>query len=209
MPLGFFFNNERCTGCRTCEMACIDYKDLVVGRRYRRVIDYEGGRTNQGENGISTTCYAYHVSISCNHCDDPACMHVCPTRAMHRDELGLVSVDVERCIGCAYCTMACPYHAPSIDPALKRSSKCDGCTERVAAGQNPMCVDACPLRALEFGDIDELRAAHAGCGSDILPLPDSSYTHPNLVVKLSPAAIHAYEDSGFISNVAEIANAEG
>lgn len=206
MSLGFFFNNERCTGCRTCELACIDYKDLTVGRRYRRVIDYEGGRTEPHGATVSTTCYAYHISLACNHCNEPACMHVCPTKAMHKDDLGLVSVDVERCIGCGYCTMACPYHAPSIDPALKRSSKCDGCTSRVAAGLRPICVEACPLRVLEFGDMDELREAHPGCTSNILPLPDASLTSPNLLVKLSQAAELAYDNKGFISNAAEIAN---
>lgn len=206
MPLGFFFDNTRCTGCRTCEMACIDYNDLTVGRRYRRVIDYEGGYTDETAGMVSTNCFAYHISLACNHCNDPACMRVCPTGAMHKDDLGLVSVDVERCIGCAYCTMACPYHAPSINPELKRSSKCDGCTGRVAEGKGPICVEACPLRALEFGDMDDIAARHPNTASAIMPLPDPAYTMPNLQILPSPAALRADGEPGFISNEKEIAN---
>ncbi len=207
MPLGFFFDNARCTGCRTCEMACIDYKDLTVGRRYRRVIDFEGGETLMAPDGtLSTTCFAYHISVACNHCGNPACMSVCPTKAMHRGEEGLVAVDVRRCIGCGYCTIACPYHAPSIDPELKRSSKCDGCVERVREGLNPICVEACPLRALEFGEMETLRALHPECLQSVKPLPDARHTSPRLLIFASPAAMRARGEGGFISNVREIEN---
>ena len=206
MSLGFFFNNTRCTGCRTCELACIDYKDLPVSRRFRRVIDVEGGSTTEQGGVVTSDAFAYHVSLACNHCADPACMHVCPTGAMHRNDLGLVCVDTKRCIGCGYCTIACPYHAPSIDPVLMRSSKCDGCSERVERGLAPLCVEACPLRALEFGEVGELTRRHPGCSRVIFPLPDSTYTNPNLLVALSPAAMRAQEQGGVISNAAEITN---
>lgn len=206
MPLGFFFDNKRCTGCRTCEMACIDYKDLIVGRRFRRVIDVEGGTTVEENGVVRTDCFAYHISLSCNHCNNPACMGVCPTKAMHRTEEGLVMVDVQRCIGCGYCTIACPYHAPSIDPELKRSSKCDGCVERLREGLAPICVEACPLRALEFGPMEDLRARHHDCLQHVAPLPEARYTSPNLLISVSPAAMRARSEDSYISNVAEIEN---
>lgn len=97
---------------------------------FRMVIDYEGGSWQPDVDGtFSQDAFAYHVSISCNHCNNPVCTRVCPTGAMHKDELGLVWPDATKCIGCGYCTMACPYHAPHIDARLKRSSKCDGCRE--------------------------------------------------------------------------------
>ena len=207
MPLGFFFDNARCTGCRTCEMASIDYHDLEVGRRYRRIIDFEGGATTSASDGtVASDCFAYHISVACNHCANPACMGVCPTKAMHRTEWGLVAVDVRRCIGCGYCTIACPYHAPSIDPELKRSSKCDGCEARVVEGLAPVCVEACPLRALDFGEMEDLRAAHPECLQSIMPLPEARYTSPRLLIAASPAAMRARREPGFISNVAEIEN---
>ena len=205
--LGFYFDNARCTGCRTCVMACMDFHALEAGHLYRRVIDCEGGETACGVDGTCTTdAFAYHVSLACNHCDQPACMEVCPTGAMHKDGLGLVQVDHMRCIGCGYCTIACPYHAPSIDPALHQSSKCDGCTSRMEAGKNPICVDACPLRALGWGERTDLAAAHAGedLTYAVLPLPPSSCTYPNLTIHASAAARRAQEGDLAIANVDEL-----
>lgn len=188
-------------------MACADFHDLGPGRKFRRVIDWEGGETAVDERGVvRTTAFVYHISLACNHCGAPECVHVCPTGAMHKNNLGLVCVDSGKCIGCGYCTVACPYHAPSIDPQAHQSSKCDGCAARVERGKQPICVDACPLRALEFGELDELAAAHPGCGGNIAPLPDSSYTWPNLLVRLSPAAAAEQAAQGFIANVPEIEN---
>lgn len=211
MPLGFYFDNTRCTGCRTCEIACMDYRGLTVGRRFRRVIDYEGGSTREEPDGtVSSTAYAYHVSLACNHCSAPACVEVCPTGAMHSDELGLVGVDAHRCIGCGYCTIACPYHAPSIDPQLRRSTKCDGCGERVRAGLRPICVEACPLRALDFGDTDELAGAHPDCVAQVMPLPDPALTRPNLLILPSEAALLAdregADERGTVTNYDEVVN---
>lgn len=206
---GFYFDNIRCTGCRTCVMACADYHGLEAGHLYRRVIDYEGGATNADARGARTTAFVYHVSLACNHCDHPECVHVCPTGAMHKNELELVCVDADKCIGCGYCTVACPYHAPSIDAFTRQSSKCDGCSSRVAEGKRPICVEACPLRALEAGDAQEMAALCADASSDILPLPDSSYTGPHLYVRRSPAAVAAVRGEGFIANRPELALTDG
>ncbi|MDO4442738.1 MAG: 4Fe-4S dicluster domain-containing protein [Slackia sp.] len=202
---GFFFDNERCTGCRTCMMACADYHDLPQGHVYRRVIDYEGGSCEAAADGCAlSTAYAYHISLACNHCEHPECVHVCPTGAMHKNDLGFVCVDAEKCIGCGYCTVACPYHAPSIDDFTRQSSKCDGCTDRVAQGEQPICVQACPLRALFAGDADAMKGLCEDASCDIMPLPDSSYTRPNLYMCLSPAARDAVDGRGFIANPLEI-----
>ena len=209
MSLGFYFNNARCTGCRTCVVSCADYHDLQIGRKYRRVIDIEGGTTAYKDDHsqcVSTTAYAYHVSLACNHCEHPECMHVCPTSAMHKNELGLVVVDEKRCIGCGYCTIACPYHAPSIDPILQQSSKCDGCSDRVVEGKNPICVDACPLRALEFGDIEKLSVKYPHTVQCVMPLPSEKYTKPCLLIEPGPAALMAQPGEFSISNIKEIEN---
>ncbi len=209
MPRGFFFDNTRCTGCRTCVLACKDYHDHTVEQAFRRVIDYEGGSWTQGADGLPVQdAYAYHISLACNHCSNPACMQVCPTGAMHRDELDLIWPDISKCIGCGYCTMACPYHAPAIDQELKRSSKCDGCRTRVAEGKRPICVEACPLRALDFGTISELKERHPEAMDasvrSIMPLPEEEATSPNLYVLASPAAKRAQAKDGHIVNRREL-----
>lgn len=205
MARGFYFDNARCTGCRTCVMACKDYHDHGVDQAFRKVIDYEGGASSLASDGTCVTdAFAYHVSLSCNHCNNPVCVRVCPTGAMHRDDAGLIWPDAEKCIGCGYCVMSCPYHAPRIDPVLKRSSKCDGCTARVKDGRKPICVEACPLRALEMVDVSELASARAGLLQSIMPLPSAEVTNPNLLIAPSPAALRAEDGRGGISNREEL-----
>ena len=121
-----------------------------------------------------------------------------------KDELGLVWPDATKCIGCGYCTMACPYHAPHIDARLKRSSKCDGCRDRLVDGEQPVCVEACPLRALEFGLTSELTDRHPDAVRSILPLPPEDATWPNLFILPSPAAALAAQVGGHIANHQEI-----
>ena len=81
--------------------------------------------------------------------------------------------------------------------------KCNGCAERVAEGKNPICVDACPLRALDFGPIEDIRKKYDGVDS-VPPLPDASYTHPNIVVKECPAAKRAQNVAGLVANPLEV-----
>ncbi len=152
---GFFIDSSRCTGCKTCELACKDYKDLTPEVSFRRIYEYAGGDW-QEDNGVwHQNVFAYYLSISCNHCEDPACTKVCPSGAMHKREDGFVVVDEDVCIGCRYCHMACPYGAPQYNETKGHMTKCDGCYDRVAEGK-PICVESC-LRALDFGPIDELR----------------------------------------------------
>ena len=158
---GFYFDSTRCTGCKTCEMACKDYKDLPATIAFRKVYDYEGGSWTDAGDGIYTTdTFAYHVSLACNHCAMPACMAKCPSGAIEKDgKTGLVHIDQEKCTGVGACVTSCPYNVPVLDDA-KKAQKCDGCADRVAEGLNPICVDACPVRALEFGTLAELRERH-------------------------------------------------
>ncbi|OUF75641.1 anaerobic dimethyl sulfoxide reductase chain B [Escherichia coli] len=151
---GFFIDSSRCTGCKTCELACKDFKDLGPEVSFRRIYEYAGGDW-QEDNGVwHQNVFAYYLSISCNHCDDPACTKVCPSGAMHKREDGFVVVDEDVCIGCRYCHMACPYGAPQYNAEKGHMTKCDGCYSRVAEGKQPICVESCPLRALEFGPIE-------------------------------------------------------
>ena len=137
--VGFYFNAKRCTGCKTCVLACKDYRDLDASVSFRQVYEVAHGSWAQDDRGCwAHDCFAFYVSCACNHCSSPACMEVCPTGAMGKNELGLVSVDERRCIGCGYCALSCPYHAPKVDRAVGHSVKCDGCFDRVADGGKPI-----------------------------------------------------------------------
>ncbi|HII3770356.1 TPA: DMSO/selenate family reductase complex B subunit [Pasteurella multocida] len=201
---GFYFDSDRCTGCKTCELACKDYKDLDTNVNFRRIYEYAGGDWQQQANGCwQHNVFGYYLSISCNHCDNPACVSVCPTGAMHKTEDGFVIVNEAICIGCRYCHMACPYDAPQYDAMKGHMTKCDGCHSRILEGKKPICVDACPLRALDFAPIDELRKTYGDLAA-IAPLPSPEHTAPNLVIKTNKNARPTGDTTGFLANPREV-----
>lgn len=86
---GFFIDSSRCTGCKTCELACKDFKDLGPEVSFRRIYEYAGGDW-QEDNGVwHQNVFAYYLSISCNHCDDPACTKVCPAAQCTNEKMAL------------------------------------------------------------------------------------------------------------------------
>lgn len=179
--LGFFVDTTRCTNCRTCEVACKDAHDLAVGLRFRRVRAFEGGEFPD--------VYAYNISMSCHHCEDPACVKACPAHAYSkRPSDGIVVHDPERCIGCRYCTWVCPYAAPQYDAAAGIVRKCDMCLDTVAPGEAPICVSACPTRAIETGLLSEI-AGRPGASLEIRFLPEPMLTRPSSRYKVRREAL--------------------
>lgn len=181
---GFYVNAQLCTGCRTCQVACKDVNRLGVGENFRNVESYC--------TGTFPDVFMYHVSVSCNHCTSPACTESCPTGAMYKDaETGLVLHNDAVCIGCKTCTEVCPYGAPAFIEHLGIVKKCDGCAGLRLQGEKPACVAACPMRVLEFGEIDALVAAHAaeGTTSDFAVMPSSATTGPNAIFSVKPCML--------------------
>lgn len=96
----------------------------------------------------------------------PLCMANCPQGAIEKDpDTGEVRSDPEKCIGCGTCAKSCPYGAPKVDMEAMKSVKCNMCADRVAAGKQPICVEACPLRALDF-------ATSRSCGPRMATMRD-------------------------------------
>ena len=146
----FAQNINECTGCRCCQVACKDKNDLPIGAFFRKVTDHEGGEF--------PAVWVGSLSMSCNHCDEPACVEACPQGALFKEaEFGLVIQDVEKCIACQTCVTACPYGAPHYGGNGKMS-KCVGCAERVKYGYEPACVRICPTGALICVPEDEYEA---------------------------------------------------
>ena len=140
---GFFFDQSRCTGCRTCSVACADLHSSPVGEVLRRVIEFEGGKWTRNADGTwRQNVFAYYTSIGCNQCADPACVKVCPTKAhFKRKEDGLVVIDTAKCIGCGMCAKKCPAGAIRIED---NCAHIDG-VDCLSCG---MCAVVCPHGAI-------------------------------------------------------------
>jgi len=180
--LGFYFDASACMGCKTCQVACKDKNNLPVGINWRRVVQYGGSNwVAQGSFMVPSNTFVYSMSFACNHCDQPLCVDACPTGAMTKRADGIVVVNADQCVGCRYCEWACPYGGPQFDEAKGVMTKCNFCEDLLAQGQNPVCVDACVMRAIEFGDIAELRAKY-GDAAAIEPLPSATLTKPAIVL---------------------------
>ena len=155
VQLGFYFDQSRCTGCYACGIACRDWHDIQdTGVQWRRITSCESGTFP--EVRLS------YLSLSCNHCARPACVEACPVGAITKGkDDGVVAVDRARCLGrdnCGmFCREACPYDVPQFARGEDaKMQMCTLCADRRAEGKNPACVDACPLRALDWGPLDEL-----------------------------------------------------
>jgi anaerobic dimethyl sulfoxide reductase subunit B (iron-sulfur subunit) len=134
------------------------------------------------ETGIFPTPGYYHHSYTCNHCESPACVAVCPSGALYIAENKTVQNDYDICIGCKNCLKACPYEVPQYLDEKEIAIKCNMCIDFTEKGENPICVEACPQFALEWGDLDELMARHPGAVKDLPILPDSAQTNPSTII---------------------------
>ena len=165
--LGLVIDLDTCVGCHACVVACKEwntggypaplsdarpYEADAVGAWLNRVHVFEAG---DGAAGCTV-----HFPKSCLHCEDAACVTVCPTGASYkREEDGIVLVEERRCIGCGLCAWACPYGAREMDPLEGVMKKCTLCIDRIynetlpEAEREPACVATCPANARHFGDL--------------------------------------------------------
>lgn len=162
---------DRCIGCRGCEVACKQENGVVLGSAWNKV------RT-VGPSGKYPDVEMYFFPAVCQQCREPQCVKVCPTGASYkRSEDGIVLVDKEKCIGCRYCMMACPYGVRSFNKEMRVVEKCTLCIQLQEAGEKPACVKNCPGKARLFGDIDDpdsdvsVAIKNAG-GDSVHALPD-------------------------------------
>lgn len=137
---------KKCVGCQACTIACQMKNELPLGMFWNIV-------TTVGPSGKFPYVNYYHLPRPCFHCDDPPCVHCCPTGASVKNEDGIVKVDEEKCVGCGACVIACPYGARTKNEELGVVQKCTFCPDNIKQGLEPFCVSTCHQRARIFGDL--------------------------------------------------------
>lgn len=162
--VGLLYDSTKCIGCQTCVVACNEANDLPPDTRvdsiYDRPLDLND-RTKtviklfKDDDGRRAFFKAH-----CMHCVDPGCVSACMLGAYQKREYGIVTWEPDRCIGCRYCEIACPFNVPKMewDDATPRMVKCEMCNHRLAEGLEPACSDVCPTGAVIFGEREELLA---------------------------------------------------
>jgi len=159
-PLGVLIDTTKCQGCRMCECACAEANGLPESEADP---DMSAERKTSPDQLCVVSRYETEkgpvtVKKQCMHCLQPACTAACLTKAMHKTADGPVAWDGDKCMGCRFCMVSCPFDMPKFqyDSANPEIRKCQMCYDRLEDGQLPACVEACPFGAVEFGPRSEL-----------------------------------------------------
>ena len=147
---GMLVDMRKCIGCQACTVSCIQENAVPEGS-FRTVVSTYSVKLTDSAQPAGT----YVLPRLCNHCDNPPCIPVCPVSATYKREDGIVVVDGDRCVGCAYCVQACPYDARFINHETNKADKCTFCAHRVDVGLLPACVETCVGGARIFGDVND------------------------------------------------------
>ena len=166
---------DRCTGCKACVSACHSLNGLDDHEAWRDTGILLGGDDSPGWQQTITT--------ACHHCEDPGCMNGCPVGAYEKDaDTGIVRHLDDQCIGCSYCILKCPYDVPKYSKKRGIVRKCDMCHQRLAEGEAPACVQACPTEAIR---IVKVRGQGSGVRDQKLNIFPSTIHNPQSAIPSS------------------------
>ncbi|MDR0501482.1 MAG: 4Fe-4S dicluster domain-containing protein [Coriobacteriales bacterium] len=143
---------NRCVGCLACSVACKALNNVPIGNYWNKVLRIG---PNLKEGGQFPDVEMYFLVVQCQHCHKPQCVEVCPTGASLKREDGTVQIDKQKCIGCQFCVMACPYNVRYLNLDEKVVEKCTLCEQTIATGGLPQCVSQCGGMARFFGDLEK------------------------------------------------------
>jgi formate dehydrogenase iron-sulfur subunit len=171
---------DRCTGCKACVSACHSLNGLDDHEAWR-----DTGLLLGGAEGSS---WQQTITTACHHCEDPGCLSGCPVGAYEKDrDTGIVRHLDDQCIGCSYCILKCPYDVPKYSKKRGIVRKCDMCHQRLAVGEAPACVQACPTEAIRIVKVEIGAGASTSLRRSLLSsslydpssaVPDSAITRP-------------------------------
>ena len=181
MQKGMFIDTSICTGCKACQVACKEWNQLdpepghfqkdpatgllannFTGDSYDNTgamsaTDWRRVRFIEQFNARRIGSRWLFMSDSCKHCNDAACMNVCPYKAIIRTDMGNVVVQQDRCVGSKHCNRSCPYGVVKYSKESDTSQKCTLCNDRIQNGLGTACSKACPTGAIQFGEVSELK----------------------------------------------------
>lgn len=173
----FHFHMDLCIGCHACEVACGEQNNLPAETQWRRV--------GEVQSGTFPDTQSFFLSSGCNHCLDAACAKGCPVDAYQVNDQGIVIHLDDVCIGCGYCTWNCPYSVPTLQEDRRIVTKCDLCHNRLADGQDPACVAACPAGAIEIETVPVAQIFEEHMQNGIGPdMPSPNITIPSTKITL-------------------------
>lgn len=204
---GIIVDIDKCVGCHACAIACKEENQVAPGIFYERV--------HRSENVAANVVNYFRVS--CMHCDNPACMKVCPAKAISKGPAGEVLVDAKKCIGCKMCLAACAYGAPQFNtegrtsyfgdkvPLVERpleawqhhpagkAEHCTLCTHRTSKGGIPACVEVCGIGALTFVDYENPTEAAKALIAKARPMNAAAGTEPKIRYIAKNMDVEAFE----------------
>ncbi|HPS62898.1 MAG TPA: 4Fe-4S dicluster domain-containing protein [Bacteroidales bacterium] len=152
---GILYDSTRCKGCRGCEFDCAEAHGFPEPPPSKGLAPIR--KTNENCNTVVNTLKSskgeVYVKRQCMHCNEPACVAACLTQAMHKTMMGPVTWDGDKCMGCRYCMVSCPFDSPKFEyhSPNPKIQKCDMCFERLKTGEPPACAYNCPNEALLYG----------------------------------------------------------
>ena len=178
VKFGMVIDAKACIGCRKCVYACVKENniDREVGQPYIKVLSMEDGTIDLEKAKFEYTEGAeegrWYLPIQCQQCANPPCVHACPVTATWQEPDGIIVVDYNKCVGCRYCMMACPYYARHFNwtkPHVPKNEinpqvpirpigvveKCTFCIHRTRRGKTTRCTEVCPVKARKFGDLND------------------------------------------------------